>query len=409
MTTANPQPNLSSRPPVDAVGPIAWVRKNLFGSAFDAAITVLCAAAIAWGLANFLPWAFGAAEWSVLFANWKLFFAGTYPNELLWRPWLLLELLAAAGGLTWGWLEPRSPLLGRSARVGFGVLAALAVGLAVPLAAANPDNPSAAIVTSALLLGTLLAAAAGTAAGQQLGRRYPDGRAWLPLGWLGIFFVGLWLLLGGLGLESVAIDNLSGAILTLLAAAVSIVLSFPLGLLLALGRRSELPVVRSLSVAYIEVVRGLPLVGILFMAQVMLPLVLPSGLRLDRVVRAIAGLTLFNAAYLAENFRGGLQAVPRGQYEAARALGLNAPLVMVLVVFPQALKIAIPTIVGQVISLFKDTSLLAIAGLAELLGTAQSILANPKFIGRDVEVYLFVALLYWACCSAMAKISRRLE
>jgi general L-amino acid transport system permease protein len=168
-------------------------------------------------------------------------------------------------------------------------------------------------------------------------------------------------------------------------------------------------VIRWLSIAYIEIIRGLPLVTILFASQLLVPLALPPGIRTDRVMRAIVGLTLFSAAYLAENVRGGLQAVPRGQAEAAKALGMNPLLTTSLIVLPQALKAVIPTIVGQFISLFKDTSLLAIVGLAELLGMGQAILANPQYIGLNKEVFLFIGLIYFLCCYAMSWASQRLE
>jgi general L-amino acid transport system permease protein len=242
-----------------------------------------------------------------------------------------------------------------------------------------------------------------------VGKRFPGVGKWLGLIWLVSFFVVLWLLQGGFLLRKVQIDELSGLILTLLVALVSIVLSFPFGILLALGRQSSLPVIRWLSIAYIELIRGLPLIGILFMAQVMVPLVLPIDVRPERVIRAIAGYTLFSAAYLAENVRGGLQSVPRGQTEAAKALGLNTPLVLALIVLPQALRAVIPSIVGQFISLFKDTSLMAIVGLVELLGIAQAILANPKYLGRYAEIYLFIAAIYWVCCYSMSLASRKLE
>jgi general L-amino acid transport system permease protein len=192
-------------------------------------------------------------------------------------------------------------------------------------------------------------------------------------------------------------------------ALVSIVLSFPLGVLLALGRRSSLPVIRTLCLLYIEVIRGFPLIGILFMSQLMLPLVLPAQVQLDGVVRAIAGLTLFSAAYLAENVRGGLQAIPKGQIEAAQALGFNPGLTLGLIVLPQALRAVIPAIVGQFIGLFKDTSLLSLVGLVELTGISRSIVAQPQFIGRYAEVYLFVGLLYWMFCYLMSLASRKLE
>lgn len=234
-------------------------------------------------------------------------------------------------------------------------------------------------------------------------------RNWMPAVWILAFPIVLWLIGGGLGLSEVDTNLWNGLLLTLLMAVTSIVLSFPLGVLLALGRTSPLPVARWFSILYIEVIRGLPLIGILFIAQVMLPLVLPPEIRLDRVLRAIAGLTLFSAAYVAENVRGGLQSVPRGQVEAAKALGLNAPLVVLLIVLPQALRAAIPSIVGQFIGLFKDTTLLSIVGLLELLGMARSILAQPQFIGRYAEVYLFAGAFYWLCCYAMSLASRRLE
>lgn len=197
--------------------------------------------------------------------------------------------------------------------------------------------------------------------------------------------------------------------LTLFMSVISIVLSFPFGVILALGRQSMLPVIRWLSTIYIELIRGVPLISILFMGQVMIPLFLPEGMRPDRVLRAIVGLTLFTAAYLAENVRAGLQAVPRGQLEAARSLGLNAPLTLSLIVLPQAIKIAIPAIVGQFISLFQDTTLVSIVGLLELLGISRSILANPEFLGRYGEVYLFIGLIYWFFCYAMSVGSRKLE
>jgi len=202
----------------------------------------------------------------------------------------------------------------------------------------------------------------------------------------------------------------NGLLLTLLAAIISITLSFPIGVLLALGRQSSLPVVRWFSILYIEVIRGLPLIGILYFAQVMLPLFLPPEFpNLDRVVRAIAGLILFSAAYLAENVRGGLQAVPRGQSEAARALGFNPALVVLLIVLPQALKAVIPAIVGQFIGLFKDTSLLALFGILELTGMSRSILAQPQFLDRPKEVYIFIGVIYWIFCYSMSVTSRRLE
>ena len=240
----------------------------------------------------------------------------------------------------------------------------------------------------------------------RLGKRISRG---LPIFWFLTFFSILWLLSGGWGLKPVSTNLWNGLLLTLLMAGISIVLSFPIGVLLALGRRSDLPVIRTLCVLYIETIRGLPLIGILFMSQVMLPLVLPTQVQLDSVLRAIAGLTLFSAAYLAENVRGGLQSIPKGQIEAAQALGFHSALILSLIVLPQALRAVIPAIVGQFIGLFKDTSLLSIVGLVELTGIARSILSQPQFLGRYAEVYLFIAAIYWLFCYLMSLGSKRLE
>ena len=214
---------------------------------------------------------------------------------------------------------------------------------------------------------------------------------------------------GFFGLRPIGTNNWGGLTLTLFLAITGIALCFPIGVLMALGRRSNLPIIKGISIAYIELIRGVPLISILFMGQVMIPLFLPEGVRPDNIVRAIVGLTLFSSAYLAENVRAGLQAIPRGQVEAAASLGLNNPLTLSLIVLPQALKVAIPAIVGQFISLFQDTTLLGIVGLVELLGISNSILANPTYLGDYAEVYLFIAVLYWFFCYAMSLGSRRIE
>ncbi|MBE9060750.1 amino acid ABC transporter permease [cf. Phormidesmis sp. LEGE 11477] len=211
------------------------------------------------------------------------------------------------------------------------------------------------------------------------------------------------------GLESVRTNSWGGLTLTLFLAVSGIALCFPAGVLLALGRQSRLPLIRLFSVTYIELVRGVPLISILFMGQVLIPLFLPEGMRPDPVVRAIIGLTIFSAAYLAENVRAGLQSVPQGQGEAAQSLGLNKPLTMALIVLPQALKTAIPAIVGQFISLFQDTTLLGIVGLLELLGITRNLLANPNYLGDFAPAYVFIGAIYWVFCYGMTYGSRRVE
>ncbi len=186
-----------------------------------------------------------------------------------------------------------------------------------------------------------------------------------------------------------------GLLLTVLLAVVGIVLSFPLGVILALGRRSELPVLRILSTGYIELIRGVPLVTILFMADIILPLFLPGEWRLDRIARAMGGITLFSAAYVAENVRGGLQAIPTGQIEAAHALGLGGVQTNRYIVLPQALRAVIPANVGLFISLLKDTTLVTIIGLLELLGISRAVLAQSDSFGASLEVYVFIAAVFF--------------
>jgi general L-amino acid transport system permease protein len=379
--------------------PLTWVKKNLFSNWINSLLTVISFLFIYWLASGLIFWAFTQAQWGVVGANLRLFFVGRYPATLVWRVWTTLALIMVLGGFSWGILTKVGALFNRTTLAILGIVAAIFVAISLP----------AGFQASARLLGILVLLIFSALIGRQVGKRFPGVGKWLGLIWLVSFFVVLWLLQGGFLLRKVQIDELSGLILTLLVALVSIVLSFPFGILLALGRQSSLPVIRWLSIAYIELIRGLPLIGILFMAQVMVPLVLPIDVRPERVIRAIAGYTLFSAAYLAENVRGGLQSVPRGQTEAAKALGLNTPLVLALIVLPQALRAVIPSIVGQFISLFKDTSLMAIVGLVELLGIAQAILANPKYLGRYAEIYLFIAAIYWVCCYSMSLASRKLE
>lgn len=335
-------------PPKTAMSPALWLKKNLFNNAFNTVLTILCIAFLYTIGSAFARW-LTQAQWLVVAENLRLFWVGRYPEAQLWRMWASLGVIL---GLVGTWM----------------------VQLRLP-------QPRQRQRLQALLY------------------------ILLPVGVGAI----VWLAIGGLGLPAIRTSLLGGLFLTLFTAAISIALAFPFGILLALGRRSEFPIIRMVSTGYIELVRGLPLIGILFMAQVMLPLVMPAGFRLDRLWRAIAGLTLFNAAYLAENIRAGLQALPKGQAEAARSLGLNALQTLQFIILPQALRLVTPAIVGQFISLFKDTSLLALFALFELTGTARSVLSQPQFLGRNSEVYLFIGLIYWIFCFTMSRLSQRLE
>jgi general L-amino acid transport system permease protein len=232
----------------------------------------------------------------------------------------------------------------------------------------------------------------------------------IALLWALGFAVNFVLMLGGaFGLAYVPTELWNGLPLTLILAIVGLATAFPLAVLLALGRRSELPAVRALSVAYIELIRGVPLITVLFMASVMFPLFLPEGVTIDKLVRAQGGFTLFYAAYLAEVVRGGLQAIPPGQYEAADALGLGYWRKMRLVILPQALVIAIPPLVNIFIAGFKDTTLVTIIGLFDLISTASNAITDPNWRGFYVEAYGFIAAIYFAFCFFLSRYSQALE
>ncbi|RCJ25285.1 amino acid ABC transporter permease [Nostoc sp. ATCC 43529] len=373
---------------------LIWLRKNLFSTWYNSLLTVGCLVLLFWVARGVITWATTQAQWAVIQVNLRLFLVGRFPQTLYWRPWIVLAIAAILTAITGGVFFSKQQLKKRKIAFLTFIIGVLLVILPLDV-----------IYRLQLLLIVVL-----IFAGFGIGRKFAEVLTpCLSLLWLLSFPVILWLIGGGFGLQSVPTNLWNGLLLTLLMAAVSIVLSFPIGVLLALGRTSDLPVVRWFSILYIEIVRGVPLIGILFLAQVMLPLFLPADVRLDRVLRGIAGLVLFSAAYMAENVRGGLQSIPRGQIEAAKALGLNTALVVLLIVLPQALRAVIPAIVGQFIGLFKDTSLLSLLGLIELTGIARSILAQPEFLSRYAEVYLFIGLIYWVFCYSMSLASRRLE
>jgi general L-amino acid transport system permease protein len=476
------------RPPRGETGALAWLRRNLFSSAFNTILTIVLAVAFGWLGWGLLRWSIFAARWGVILRNWRVILWGVYPQEEAWRPAASLIVLTLMGLLTLAvWRVPALRRL-RRPMVAAWLASPLVIGLLLrgfelpPLRAIGnnlgyylfrPDLlpvlnarwrapaglfliAAAASITWGLESGrrqrlmalaavavlgifnlpaafdfrgpipAVLAAPLAGAAGWLLGRRLSQLLSWSEAGrkvarwlWVGAA-LGCLLILTNLEVGRPDLDPApvlgivqpslwSGVVLTLVLSSVTAALSFPLGVALALGRASRLPVVRALSVGVIEVVRGVPLITVLFMAQVMLPMFLPLELTVDRVLRAIAGMTIFTAAYLAEVVRGGLQAVPREQMEAARALGLSEFLVTFLVVLPQALRAVIPAIMGQFVSMFKDTTLVAIIGLLELLGILSAITKQREFLGTVREVYLIAAAFYFVICYAMSAASRRLE
>lgn len=227
--------------------------------------------------------------------------------------------------------------------------------------------------------------------------------------WVGFIVVGYLLMSGGFGLTPVDSTTWGGLPLTLVLSFVGIATSYPIGIALALGRRSEMPFIRSLCVVYIELIRGVPMISLLFMSSVMFPLFLPEGVSVDKLLRAQVAIIMFISAYMAEVVRGGLAAIPKGQYEAADALGLNYFQTMRFIILPQALKIVIPPSVNTAIGMLKDTSLVIIIALFDLLSTTKASMKDPQWLGFSVEGYFFAALIYFVLCYSMGRYARRLE
>lgn len=390
MTNMNP-----ILPPVtERSGVWPWMRRNLFGSWSDTLLTVVGVLIVYWVVKGFSIWAFTVAEWEVVSANLRLILVGQFPTSQVGRLWLWLGFLVFLSGNSIG-------IWARQSKSAVILLVSPALLALLPFS----DEPR------KWLFGLTVTGLIGW----WMGRTKPDAlKKSVIMGWIISLPVIILLTRGFSAIEgslwTLAPTNLwGGLLLTFLLTVVGILFSFPLGILLALGRQSELPIIRWFSVAYIELVRGVPLITILFMAQLMLPIFLPAGFTVDRVLRAMVGITLFSAAYLAENVRGGLQAIPNGQFEAAYALGLNGVQTMFFIILPQALRLVIPILVGQFIAVFKDTALVAIVGLFDVVGIGRTVLAQPAFLGLQREVYAFISLLYWVLSYGMSYLSQRLE
>ncbi|MBM5800114.1 MAG: amino acid ABC transporter permease [Cyanobacteria bacterium K_DeepCast_35m_m2_023] len=376
------------------------IRRDYFASPLDGLLTVALLVALGAGAQALLHWAVRQADWAVIQANSTLLAVGRYPVGQQWRLWLLTALLVGSCGCSWGLLRGRG--WPRNDRLAAGLVAVLALVLPWSLQLDLPIQGRWWALAALLLLGRWSCGRWGSA----LPGRW---RAVLPLGWPLLYVVGLGLIGGGLGLLKVTPSQWGGLLLTLLAASFAIALCGPLGIALALGRRSALPLLRWSATLYIEFIRGAPLITLLFLGQNILGFLLPGGFAPDRVWRAMWILTFFAAAYVAEAVRAGLASLPRGQVEAARALGLSSVQALVHIVLPQALRVALPALVCQFITLLQDTTLLSLIGLLDLLGVARAIMSNPDFLGRNSEVYLVLAVLFWCCCAALGLGSRALE
>ena len=393
-------------PPARKLSAREWMRENLFGSALDTVLTVVFTLVLAWIAYRVARFVFVDARWEVVERNITNLMVGGFPRDELWRLWAALFVLAAALGFGAGAIgvqRRREVAEGRArpmAKGGLRRLGPLILLVAVLLWFAGS--------LEALLL--VLAISAVGAVFNVLGRRTPQRlERYVPLLVLAAIVVAFLVVtaFGGVGWS-----QWGGFLLTVFLAVSAILLSFPLGVLLALGRRSSFPAVRVVCVAYIELFRGVPLITILFMAFFMIGFFLPEGVAAPSLVtRAIIGFTLFTAAYVAEIVRGGLQSVPAGQIEAAQALGLSPLRTTMRIVLPQALRAVIPGLVGQFISLYKDTSLVFILGLTELLAVAQNITKQPDFLaqGLFVETLVFASLVYWTGSYFMSRESQRLE
>lgn len=344
-------------PPVTHEGVIGWLRIRLFSTPLNALLTVL----IAWLLLMVIP---ALVEWLFIKAN----FNATTAQEC-----------RASGGACWAFIAEKHRL------ILFGIY--------------PYDEQWRPLLASVVLIAVIVCSCV------RWFWRPSLGLLWV----VALVLVGILMWGGIFGLSYVENDRWGGLPLTLILATFGIAVAFPFGLLLALGRRSDMPAVKAVCVVYIELIRGVPLISLLFMSSVMLPLFLPEGFSIDKLLRAQIAIILFAAAYIAETVRGGLQAIPKGQYEGADSLGLTYWQQMRKIILPQALKVVIPPLVGIFISLFKDTSLVVIIGIFDLTQAAKTAVADAAWRGFSAEAYLFIAFIYFIFCFSISRYSQSLE
>ena len=412
-------------PPRSEVGVIGWLRHNLFSSWSNALLTVV-ALYLIWQLID------GIVSWGIIHAVWSgedgsacrvegsgacwvfvrakigQFIYGRYPEGLRWRVDLVF-VMALAGLLPL--MIPRIPGKAWSAAYTFFIFPVIAFWLLTGSASGPGAGP-----IDLLGLGLAIAGAIALTLSRSKSTRVAPQKLRLVGGVclvLAYPLLARWLLStsGLVDLRPVPTELWGGLLVTLVVASVGITGAFPVGIALALGRRSRMPFVRWASVGFIEFVRGVPLITVLFMASVMLPLFLPAGVSFDKLLRALVGVALFAGAYMAETIRGGLQAIPRGQFEAGQALGLSYAQRMGLIILPQALKLVIPGIVNSFVGLFKDTSLVLIIGLFDVLGIVQLNLTDAKWFAPSTAMtgYAFAGLVFWVFCFGMSRYSQMIE
>ncbi len=400
-------------PPPNTVGAIGWARENLFGGPVNTVLTLASLALLLWFVPGFLDWAlfssvwnagsltecreivdqtFGedanGACWAVINERFNQMMYGFYPDHLQWRPNIaFLSLVVALIPVLFSTMRPLVYVAG--VVLAFKVLSIPFAGFGV---LASPT-------TAVMLLGGVLALFYG---GAEHRGRWLIFTAVFPI-------LAYFLLWGGLGLESVESNKFGGFLLTMIIGVTGIGASLPIGVLLALGRQSDMLFIRTICVGFIEFIRGVPLITLLFVASTLLNYFMPPGTNFDLILRVLIMVTLFASAYMAEVIRGGLAALPKGQYEAADAMGLTYWQSMRLIILPQALKISIPGIVNTFIGLFKDTTLVAVIGLLDPLGLTNPIRADSAWNGIIWELYGFIALLFFIFCWGMSRYSQWLE
>ncbi len=359
----------TKKPPVATTGILGWFRMNLFSNWLNSLISLF----VLYILFQFIPW---ILNWTIFAADFKYNFNG---EEIINREMCSRVLDPETGGACWAIIYVRFYQF----MYGF-----------------YPRDEVWRVNLSYIMLAVAVV--------PLLFDKFPFRKHFLKFTYV-FPIIAFFLLNGGFGLESVSTNKWGGLLVTLVLGCTGIALAFPLGIILALGRRSNLPVISMMCTLFIEFIRGVPLITLLFFGMVMLPLFLPEGIDMDGLARVLVAVTLFQSAYMAEVIRGGLQAIPQGQYEAARSIGLSYWQMNMKVVLPQAIRISIPSIVNTSIGLFKDTTLVIIVGLLDLLGIGRGALADTTWLGLAYEVYFFVSLVFFIFTFAMSRYSLYLE
>ncbi len=433
MTDSNSQTEIL-KPPATSIGALGWIKANLFNGWFNSLLTLATLFLLWIAVPPFVRWAFldsywisggtacregGGACWSVVLNNLRFIIFGFYPYDQQWRPLVAIILLLCLV------IFSQSPRNWKKSLVYYWGIGIVLMGIL--LGGWRPFILFLLLQLCAFLFFLALLKRLFKENGKLLGivgcsiqiyvivwalinrRKYRLTKAIIGFFSFTIMSFLPFLLPFESFLTPVESSKWGGLPLTLILSVFSLTLAYPLGVILALGRQTRLPVIRWMSVIYIEMIRGVPLISLLFMGSIIFPLFLPEGVTINNILRALVAMILFTAAYIAEVVRGGLQGMSKGQYEAADSLGLNYVLTMRLVILPQALKIVIPPTVSILISAFKDTSLVVIISLYDLLKSSQTVLSNPEWMGFSREIYLFVAILYFLGCFSMSNFSRKLE